>query len=107
MRRSFRFEDVAEALPELATDVDEMRGVEDLRVHSSVRVEIVVGVVVWIHFVVAVVIIYSSRNESTHLSSIMSNHSLASVISVADIWIMSDKADSALIVENSFTMKIP
>jgi hypothetical protein len=32
---------------------------------------------------------------------------LASVISVADIWIMSDKADSALIVENSFTMKIP
>ena len=49
MRRTFRFEDVAEALPELATDVDEVRGVEDLRVHSSVRVEIVVGVVVRIH----------------------------------------------------------
>ncbi len=49
VRRTFRFEDVAEALPELATDVDEVRGVEDLRVHSSVRVEIVVGVVVWIH----------------------------------------------------------
>jgi hypothetical protein len=49
VRRTFRFEDVAEALPELATDVDEVRGVEDLRVHSSVRVEIVVGVVVRIH----------------------------------------------------------
>jgi len=55
VRRTFRFEDVAEALPELATDVDEVRGVEDLRVHSSVRVEIVVGVVVWIHFVFHVV----------------------------------------------------
>ena len=41
MGRTFRFEDVAEALPELATDVDEVRGVEDLRVHSCVRVEIV------------------------------------------------------------------
>ena len=49
MCRTFRFEDVAEALPELATDVDEVRGVEDLRVHSSVRVEIVVRVVVRIH----------------------------------------------------------
>ena len=49
MGRTFRFEDVAEALPELATDVDEVRGVEDLRVHSSVRVEIVVRVVVRIH----------------------------------------------------------
>jgi len=55
VRRTFRFEDVAEALPELATDVDEVRGVEDLRVHSSVRVEIVVGVVVRIHFVFHVV----------------------------------------------------
>ena len=49
MGRTFRFEDVAEALPELAADVDEVRGVEDLRVHSSVRVEIVVRVVVGIH----------------------------------------------------------
>ena len=49
MGRTFRFEDVAEALPELATDVDEVRGVEDLRVHSCVRVEIVVRVVVRIH----------------------------------------------------------
>ena len=49
MGRTFRFEDVAEALPELAVDVDEVRGVEDLRVHSSVRVEIVVRVVVRIH----------------------------------------------------------
>ena len=49
MGRTFRFEDVAEALPELAVDVDEVRGVEDLRVHSRVRVEIVVRVVVRIH----------------------------------------------------------
>jgi hypothetical protein len=49
MGRTFRFEDVAEALPELATDVDEVRGVEDLRVHSGVRVEIVVRVIVRIH----------------------------------------------------------
>ena len=41
MGRTFRFEDVAEALPELAVDVDEVRGVQDLRVHSCVRVEIV------------------------------------------------------------------
>ena len=49
MGRTFRFEDVAEALPELAVDVDEVRGVEDLGVHSCVRVEIVVRVVVGIH----------------------------------------------------------
>ena len=49
MGRTFRFEDVAEALPELAVDVDEVRGVQDLRVHSCVRVEIVVRVVVGIH----------------------------------------------------------
>ena len=49
MGRTFRLKDVSEALPELATDVDEVRGVEDLRVHSSVRVEIVVRVVVRIH----------------------------------------------------------
>jgi len=49
MSRTFRFKDVAEALPELAVDVDEVRGVQDLRVHSSVRVEIVVRVVVRIH----------------------------------------------------------
>ena len=55
MGRTFRFEDVAEALPELAVDVDEVRGVQDLRVHSCVRVEIVVRVVVRIHFVFHVV----------------------------------------------------
>ena len=49
MGRTFRLKDVSEALPELATDVDEVRGVEDLRVHSCVRVEIVVWVVVRIH----------------------------------------------------------
>ena len=49
MGRTFRFKDVAETLPELAVDVDEVRGVQDLRVHSCVRVEIVVRVVVRIH----------------------------------------------------------